>query len=98
MRFPFFLLLLALPLLTFAQQSPKQKIDSLKMDTLLSAFRHDFVEKQFNYCVDRIDKLEKKVEKMEDERSQGKYWIVGFILLALVALRLGWLDKLQKKG
>jgi hypothetical protein len=98
MRFSFLLLLLALPLLTYSQQVSQQKLDSLKIDTLLSAFRHDFVERQFLYLNDRIEKLDKKVEDMEEARSQDKYWIGGFIVLALIALRFGWLEKLQKKG
>ena len=97
MRLLFLLTFIILPLLSFGQHLSQQKLDSLKMDTLLSALRHDFVEKQFNYCLGRIDKLENRIEKMESGRGQDIYWIAGFVIFALFALRLGWLDKLQKK-
>lgn len=88
MRLPFFILLFALPLLTFGQQSPQQKRDSLKMDTLLSAFRHDFVEKQFNYCVDRIDGLEKKVKDLDDKK-ESSVLMIFFLTLACGGLTGG---------
>lgn len=92
MRSPILFLLLFLPMQAFSQKS-----DSLQMDTLLSAFRHDFVEKQFIYCVDRIDKLEKKVEKMEDEKELHLYLIVVLLAVTIVSYRYGWLEKLRKK-
>lgn len=61
---------------------------------MLSAFRHDFVERQFIYCLDRIEKLEndrvanleKKVEDLE--KVEKRRYFSYFLTIALMMVGL----------